>query len=211
MDMQIRYEFNSPDGLIDERDYRVTERGGLVDVFVVLRREYVRRDRAVRACVNEHDLHQQRREFEAVIGADARVGCPGLKHGAHALGDVPGVHGVCPIISPGVAAEDVDDDELLAHVGAHLAPVDGLFEPAHRVYRRRREVGFVAVLCGNSEKRDILFRFFWVKWAAPLSCRHDIYRFGVSGWFLSPDLPTRDGALNSYLGSPLRRPRVIFM
>ena len=43
--------------------------------------------RPVLACVDEHDLHKRRRVFEAVSGVDARVRRPGLKNGAHALGD----------------------------------------------------------------------------------------------------------------------------
>ena len=61
-----------------------------------------------------------------------------------------------PLFRGTVPSKRVVDDELLAHTNAHLVPVDGLFEPAHRVYRRCREAGFVAVLRGHHEKHQQL-------------------------------------------------------
>ena len=82
---------------------------------------------AARACVDKHDLHKQRRALDAVIGTNAYDRPPGLKHIAYALNEVSGVHGVHPIMSRDSAVKEVVGDELMAHAGAYIAPVDGLF------------------------------------------------------------------------------------
>ena len=125
-------------------------------VWVAIRREHALRDRTARVYVDEHDLHKRRRVFEAAIGADARTRHSALKHIAHALGEVPGVHGVFPIISRNGAVKEVADNELLVYTNAYLALVDCLFEPADRVYRRRRETGFVTVLRGQRKAQQFI-------------------------------------------------------
>ena len=99
--------------------------------------------------------------FEAVIGAAARARPHGLKHGAHALGEVPGVHGVRLSMSRDGAAEEVWSATSFWPTLVRTSPRSmtslSNFELVHRVNRRRREVGFVAVPRGHREKHSCLF------------------------------------------------------
>ena len=163
--------------------------------LVVLWHEHALRGRAARACVDKHGLHKRRRGFGAVVGADTRARPRGPEHIAHALGEVPGVYGVSHYFA-GRRGRRVVDDELLrlllVHADAYLAPVDGLFEPTHRVYRRRREVGFVRELRDDRESTAVS-RFFCSEiGSAEFVTRIYILLKEVRMWSPSSDLATRN-------------------
>ena len=140
--------------------------------MVVLRRENALRGRVVRACVDEHDLHKRRRMFVKPPLTPTHVSrVLDLNTALMRFDDVPGSM-ACVLLFRGVARSK-RHGELMAHAGAYFAPVDGIFEPAHRVYSRHRKVGFVAE-----------FRIVGVKWAAPLRLSSGYISFW-SGWVVA--------------------------
>ena len=120
--------------------------------------------------------------FEAAICADARARRPGLKHGAHALGDVPGVHGVRHIISGTAPSKRWPRTSFLPMLVRTSSRPMVAFESARRVYIRHREVGFVAELRGHAESRQFIPIFVDSLRSSP-GCEWVVSEFDIiKGW-----------------------------